>query len=305
MKNFKFISLIFLLLVLACNKDEEILIDMPDNGDPEDIINEFIVIEYVPAPGQFINDPLSGFEDIKNQEEACSYAQSRLNGLNYVSLGAWGGYIVVKSKNPIENKGGYDFSIGGNAFDTSNEPGIVWVMEDSNKNGIPDEIWYELKGSAYNKEGYEKNFWVTYYRNDDKNDIKWIDKNGNEGTVPWVGTVHKQPNYYPSWITTGDYTLYGSKLPTKAIRLPGSGIWSNEAFEWGYADNSGEDSAIVEIGRRTIQKNFFSISDAVDNYGKAVCLETIDFIKVQTGVLNNIDILGENSTEVCGFFIEN
>ena len=37
------------------------------------------------------------------------------------------------------NDGGYEFSVAGNQIDTSNEPGIVWVMQDVNGNGIPDE----------------------------------------------------------------------------------------------------------------------------------------------------------------------
>ena len=39
------------------------------------------------------------------------------------------------------------FAIQGNAFDSSNEPGIVWVMQDVNGNGLPDDEWYELRGS--------------------------------------------------------------------------------------------------------------------------------------------------------------
>ena len=34
---------------------------------------------------------------------------------------------------------GYDFSIEGNAFDTSSEPGVEWVMQDVNGNREPDE----------------------------------------------------------------------------------------------------------------------------------------------------------------------
>lgn len=47
---------------------------------------------------------------------------------------------------------GYDFAIEGNAFDGSSEPGIVWVMQDVNGNGLPDDTWYQLKGSEYGKE---------------------------------------------------------------------------------------------------------------------------------------------------------
>ncbi|MFR7812460.1 MAG: hypothetical protein ACLU4N_26295 [Butyricimonas faecihominis] len=35
---------------------------------------------------------------------------------------------------------GYDLPLR-NAFDGSSEPGIVWVMQDVNGNGLPD-VWY-------------------------------------------------------------------------------------------------------------------------------------------------------------------
>lgn len=62
----------------------------------------------------------------------------------WVSLGGWGGYIVVGFDHSIDNsssgyKGGYNFSITGNAFKGSSEPGIVYVMQDTNGNTLPDD----------------------------------------------------------------------------------------------------------------------------------------------------------------------
>ena len=69
----------------------------------------------------------------------------------------------------------YDFSIQGNAFDGSSEPGIVWVMQDINGNGLPDDEWYELKGSEAGKDETIRNFKVTYYRPEGKKmDVQWI-----------------------------------------------------------------------------------------------------------------------------------
>ena len=48
--------------------------------------------------------------------------------------------------------------------------------------------------------------------------------------------------------------------------------------------------------------NYFKISDAIDAQGNLVNLKYIDFIKVQTGVNIKAGWLGENSTEVVGFF---
>lgn len=63
------------------------------------------------------------------------------------------GYIIVGFDHSIPNSGNqYDFCVQGNAFDGSSEPGIVWVMQDINGNGLPDDEWYELKGSEAGKE---------------------------------------------------------------------------------------------------------------------------------------------------------
>lgn len=284
----------------GCNKDEEITIDSPDDNPAAD--SDFTVMTYLPAPGQFINESASGFKNVTTMQQACDYAGSRLHAGDYVSLGAWGGIIVVSSAQPIENSGEYDFAIAGNAFDTSNEPGIVWVMEDVNGNGQPDDVWYELKGSDYGKEGFERNYRVTYYRpTADNADIRWEDSNGDTGYVR-RNTFHKQPSYYPAWVGGDSYTLYGSRLPERVVQNPSTGVWSNEPFKWGYVDNSGEDSMLTWEKGKTVRKNFFRISDAVDADGNSVKIDRIHFIKVQTAVNGNTEVTGENSTEVCGFY---
>ena len=58
-------------------------------------------------------------------------------------------------------KGGYNFSITGNAFKGSSDPGIVYVMQDTNGNTLPDDEWYELKGSEYGKEETVQEYAVT------------------------------------------------------------------------------------------------------------------------------------------------
>lgn len=129
-------------------------------------LNSNKVYEFIPAPGQFVNETnTAGYTGTEStQEAAIAYAENRLATTSYVSLGGWGGYIVVGFDHSIENKGGYDFSIIGNAFEGSSEPGIVWVMQDVNGNQLPDDEWYELKGSEYGKNGTIQDYAVTYYR---------------------------------------------------------------------------------------------------------------------------------------------
>lgn len=298
---FKFIALGFIVFG-ACNKDDEIIIDNPVGEEPG---FDYRVIEYLPAPGQFINEKVSGFDNISDMEEACARAEARIRENLYVSLGAWGGYLVIQTGSPIKNTGGYEFSIAGNAFDTSNEPGIVWVMQDKNSNGKADDEWFELKGSYYGMEGYERNYSVTYFRPEGKGeDTRWEDSNGEKGTINWAGVFHPQEYYYPAWIKEDSYTLHGTRLPSNSVQNEETGEWKNPPFKWGYADNMGEDAVITQIGGKTVQKNFFRISDAIDKDGNAIDLKQIDFIKVQTGINGKAGIIGENSTEICGFFIE-
>lgn len=301
MKNFRFplVAMISLILI-GCNKDEDIIIDNPDT--PSSFNLDYEVVEYLPAPGQYVNENISGFDNITTMAQACSQAESRLSNMQYVSLGAWGGNIIVKFKNPIENKGDYDFGIAGNNFDSSNEPGIVWVMEDSNDNGLPDDEWYELRGSYYDQEGYQKDFWVTYYRPEAGKNTPWKDSEGNEGFINWMGSYHNQDFYYPNWVSEDSYTLYGSKLPARAIQNEITGLWSTPPFEWGYVDNSGSDMTTLNINGVNISVNRFKISDAMDKEGNSVNLKEVSFIKVQTAIMENVSILGENSTEICGFF---
>ena len=297
----KFFALVAMmsLVFVSCNKDEDIVL----NGTISPPLKlDYQVIEYLPAPGQYINENVSGFENITTMAEACIQAEKRLAENLYVSLGAWGGYIVVKFKEPIMNIGGYNFAIAGNSFDSSNEPGIVWVMEDKNGNGQPDEEWYELRGSYYGEPGYEKDYWVTYYKPNARENTYWKDSNGEEGYINWMNSYHNQDYYYPNWVTTDSYTLHGTRLPLRAEQNPVTGIWSNLPFEWGYVDNNGLDISKVNVNGKEIEVNTFRISDAIDSNGNSVGISSIDFIKVQTAINGSASILGENSTEVLGFF---
>lgn len=295
-----FSCLLALLLTGAgCNKDEDIVIEYPDSDGQS---GQFTVVEYLPAPGQFINDKGAGMSGISNMEEACDYAQKRLESLNFVSLGAFGGSLTVKASSPVANTGGYEFAIAGNSFDSSNEPGIVWVMQDSNGNGLADDTWYELRGSYFGKEGYERDYSVTYFRPASADaPVRWTDSNGVSGELN-RNQFHSQPSYFPEWVDADSYTLTGSRLPGRAQQDPATGVWKNLPFEWGYVDNSGEDSALKEIDGQNVQLNYFRISDAIDASGNPVALKSVDFIKVQTAVNAQAGVIGEVSTEVCGFF---
>lgn len=280
MKKYWYILAIASTMFASCNKDEDI------TGEVDG--NKLKVLEYRPAPGQFINE---GF-DCHTMEEANAYAEARFDKKLYVSLGAFGGYITVKMPKEIKNRKGYDFAIIGNPFSGSSEPGIVWVSEDANGNGKADDFWYELKGS----DEPERNYAVTYHRPSEVGDISWEDNKGNSGTISYLPQYHDQ-TYYPNWIKEDQYTLTGSMLEPRTVQE--SGIWKNKDFGKGYADNWGSDKVTDDNGN--YRYNQFELDDAVDQNGHPIQVDRIHFVKVQSAILKNVESIGEVSTEVVGF----
>ena len=264
------------------------------------VIDKFMVYDYTPAPGQFIGElKTGGFDGTETtHEDAIAYAESRLTDEKFVSLGAFGGYIVVGFDRIVENSEGYDFSIGGNSFDGSSEPGVVWVMQDENGDGEPNDTWYELSGSETGKAETIQNYTVTYYRPEaSKMDVQWSDNMGGSGVVEYLEDFHNQNSYYPTWIEADSYTLRGTLLKSRSYDSSGNGSkWVNPAFDWGYADNA---STVDNLNR----ENLFEISNAIDEQGNAIALEYIDFIKVQSAIQQQCGWIGEVSTEVTSFKI--
>ena len=115
-----------------------------------------ILIDYVPAPGQHIN-----IENIGTPQAAQKMTE---NFISIVSLGSFGGYIILRFEKPCvnhsQNPYGIDFTIFGNSFSGSSEPGVVWVMKDENLNGLPDDSWYEISGSSHLFSGTVKNYQI-------------------------------------------------------------------------------------------------------------------------------------------------
>ena len=258
------------------------------------------VIEYLPAPGQFINElKTGGFDGTQtNMQAANEYALNRMNKNIWVSLGAFGGYIVVGFDHSIVNTGGYDFAVTGNSFKNSSEPGIVWVMQDTNGDGLANDTWYELKGSETGLETTIQDYEVTYYRpTEPKSSVRWTDNQGGSGEIDYLESFHDQDYYYPLWVEADSYTLKGTKLKEKSYDQSGNGsYWVLSEFGWGYADNFSP----TDRENRNSKDNRFMISNAVDANGASVLLPYIDFVKVQTGLQAKCGWLGESSTEVLG-----
>ena len=306
-----FYLLAAIVITSSCNSDDVITEELKDHYRAKteiSVAEQSVVFEYTPAPGQFINETKTGgFTGNEiTPETAAAYAEQRMKSGVFVSLGGFGGYMVVGFDHSIDNTGSYDFGITGNSFKGSSEPGVVWVMQDENGNGRPDDLWYELKGSETGKETTIQNYSVTYYRpSTAQQPVKWTDSEGNSGEVDYLKAFHQQDYYYPLWIKEDSYTLTGTCLEGRNYDQSGNGTyWVNAEYDWGYTDNFSEIDRLSndDNANAGANANYFKISNAIDTNGNPVNLDYIDFIKVQTGCNTKSGWLGENSTEVFGFF---
>ncbi|MDE6100419.1 MAG: cell surface protein, partial [Paramuribaculum sp.] len=265
------------------------------------------VWEYMPAPGQFIGDGSAAggmSSGVTTADAAATWAKSRIDAGQFVSLGAWGGYIVVGFDHSIPlSQSVAEIAVAGNAFKVSNEPGTVWVMQDVNGNGLPDDEWYQLKGSEWGNPLTLHDYSVTYYKPAGVGtSVEWTDNRGNRGFVDYLSSAHGQRSYYPAWATAPTLTFRGICLPANGTCDPVTGQWSSAPFAWGYADNLGSDTLSTgsESAGGEGQSVGLRISNAVYADGSPVALQYVDFVMIQSGLMQQLGVLGESSTEVCG-----
>lgn len=305
MRGFGFICMLMVVFASSCNEGDVITITFDDEyyraATDKSLAECSKVFEYTPAPGQFIGDGKAGFSGEElTAADAVSYAERRMAEGKFLSLGGFGGYVVVGFDHSIDNRVGYDIAIGGNAFKGSSEPGVVWVMQDENGDGEPNDVWYELRGSESNAETTINDYSVTYYRPTAAGQsVRWSDSEGKEGEIDYLAAYHKQESYYPQWIKEDCYTLSGTCLAARNYDSSGNGtMWVQPAYGWGYADNFSDEDHTLEGGNI----NLLDIANAIDSEGRAKELKYIDFVKVQTAVNAKSGWLGEISTEITGFY---
>lgn len=278
------------------------------------------VLEYHPAPGQFVNT-LPSADENTTQEEVNQRCEEQLNRYGpLVHLGTFGGYITVKFDHAIENKPGSDFLVLGNGFYAnadpiygketiggSIEPGIVYVGVGKN---LEEAKWYELAGSEYYTSEIH-DFQITYYKPTAESgdhtqfsssydkyikwECSWTDKNGEhrDSTGYHMKNVSHKQTYWPIWEGKDELTFKGGKLPNNAIDTSGKGTyWVQYRYAkdaYGYAD---------ACPAKDLLYSSFDINWAVDEKGDPVALDHIDYIRVMTGIFQYCGWLGETSTEV-------
>lgn len=285
------------------------------------------VIEYCPAPGQFINN-LPSIDTGMSQEERLKVCEEQLEDGNPVCLGAAGGYITLSLDQPIKNGKGSDLRILGNAFYSQNdpvygdatiggnvEPGIVYAGVGASPETAQ---WYELAGSEYYTT-QRHNFKITYHKPTAETGdhslpcsifdkyirfaASWTEPDGTpcDSTGYLMKNSFHMQSYWPQWEDKEEITFHGSRLPDNAINYGGDGTDADNPQYWityryasdsyGYADAAPNSDDTYTT---------FDLDWAVDKNGNPVNLDHADFIRIQTGVLQQCGWTGETSTEIAG-----
>lgn len=276
----------------------------------EDYTPQFIseILDYSPAPGQFINT------NIGSHETAEKLIGGAIQIGQLLSLGSFGGSITVGFDHPIINDAnnpyGIDFTVFGNPFLGSSEAGIVQVMKDENKNGLPDDTWYELKGSDHYLSTTQENFSVTFTNPHGKENVPYVTSEGVNDSVYYMGSFHTQEHYpsaeyFPN-INQSSITTLGTRLKSRTAIHD---FVINYYFDYGYADNreiQRTSPLYIPDNPYTLDViegcggDAFDINWAIDKDGNHKDLDQIDFVRVYNGILQHGNALGEISTEISG-----
>ncbi len=246
------------------------------------------VFDYHYAPGQHAH--LARQPDWINGE----YSTSE------ILLGGWGGYVVLGFDHDVQNTEGKNLIIHCNGS-AAPEPGVIYLMDDTNGNYLSDDEWFEVKGSETGHQDCIRDYRLTYYKPENTSaPIAWRDKFGNEGELP------KSTKFAIRWWKedTDSVVFTGTRLPDAYYNSAPEGTaeyWEvyPDLFKYGYAENgkgSGREAADDYSEKQ--RGNLIDISDAIDKDGNPAQLQKIRFIKIQTGAFQQAGDLGEISTEV-------
>jgi hypothetical protein len=281
---FLFTGLLMLLSVVLLSCDGNVPSDTPTS-------TAYLsrVFDYVYAPGQ--HSLLARPADISN------ITGEPNNDKGWLYLGGFGGYVVAGFDHNVQNGDGFDFEVYA-LQGASPEPGIVYVMPDTNGDGLPNETWYELKGNQFANS--QRNYWVRYYKAaTTTSNITWKDSEGTKGElISGFGGDYSAAWWWAA-TTTDSITFHGTRLPDSYDNNSNgtTQYWvvPPTRFTWGYAKNIDGTDYDASTGA-----NKFDIANAVDSLGNEVILPNIRFIKVQTAVLQQAGWLNEVSTEIRG-----
>ena len=285
------------------------------------------VLEYSPAPGQFVNSPQYWDPD-RALGAPSGGGTVNPDNTDVLTLGGFGGRLVLGFDRPILNDPvnpmGIDVIVFGNASYVSGHPNrrfaecaIVEVSRDDNGNGMPDDPWYLVPGSHLS-DPFEHHLATMTWDNDTADPMfppalaSWLPP----GTPP-LPPVH-------TWMTT-TYML-PSQFGAAAVLTNPNGLDAIAEGVWGYADHTPtlllgdldgdntvdnadmlpedfytkpDDPFAVGVTPGSGGGDSFDIAWAVDAAtGKPAGLDRIDFLRLTNPVHALLGPVGEWSAEI-------
>lgn len=290
-----------------------------------------IVLDYSPAPGQFVNNTL--FNDpTKALGPPIGGGTAAPDNTKVVTLGGFGGSITLGFGETVWddpcNPFGLDVIVFGNglwrpvsgqlnANRRFGEAGIIEISLDVNGNGLPDDPWYIIPGSSL------PNASPAAVPADS---IQFQDWDSDPASPTPPSNAGWYPAGAPSQMMTGGYRL-PSEFEVALLDNP-NGLSADFEGHFGYADLSpvavlGDltgDNIVDVPGMEPAEfytrpdnpfrvgltpgsagGDAFDIAWAVDPVtGERANLPGFDFIRISTGVNFIAGVLGELSTEVSG-----
>ncbi|GJM23645.1 MAG: hypothetical protein DHS20C16_00600 [Phycisphaerae bacterium] len=269
------------------------------------------VLDYGPAPGQFVND--SQLNDANKSLGAPSGGGSgEGNELGVVTLGGFGGTITLAFDHTVRddhaNPFGLDAIVFGNAFWAAAnanrrwaETGIIEISRDANSNGLADDPWFLIPGSHVTDP-------VGQYS------VMTWDSDLGDGTFPPANPFWVPAGSSGTWTTEG-YKLQGAPFDGPVLENP-NGLAAEVEGVFGFADLSPvallpdgidaedfyvrpDDALKVGLTDGSAGGDGFDIAWAIDPAtGADAELDGFDFVRITTAVDFIAGALGEVSTEI-------
>jgi hypothetical protein len=210
------------------------------------------------------------------------------------SLCSVGGYMVWDAKKHQDS-----YIIAGNAFPGWSEPGIVWFQEDRNGNGLPDETWYEVKGSDDDTPKYRpqlrRRYAIQYILLDEP-------ENGSN-TVAWLDSLGRS-SVITGWGWPREWGVEGDRVTFTGTMLRDTGVFNDGSYGGDMFNLGGYVDVATDIGKWKndsgvgMYETKIRVSDAVHADGTPASLNAVRFIKVQTGYFRYGGPVGGISTEI-------
>lgn len=280
------------------------------------------VLDYRPAPGMKVNKYPFISDKVRTQDEANAACARWLMSGKPITLGGFGGYIVFGFDHMVVNlpDAAPDFAVLC-PKDARSRPGVVMVAYDENGNGLADDTWYELIGESHG--GAKRSVRVTYNRPvrrwyeagpsaapEDKakkflypDHVKATLSDGSAFSVPYVGDAVLEDDkkddffaYWPKWLKQeGKLEFEATLLPNVCTETPQYSTTSLTHYKREYSS-----LGLGYVGNPQQEECIFCLENAVDAQGNFVTLPGVHFIKICTGVNQQISEEGSLSTEITG-----